>query len=650
MRSTAPQPPQPPAHPVDQVPPIGKLLVLGFQHVLAFYAGAVVVPLVIASGLGLDEQTLIHLINADLFTCGIASIIQSAGIGTRIGVRLPLIQGVTFTAVSPLIAIGAAATPAGADPTTGLATMYGSIIAAGLIVFFVAPYFAKLLKFFPPVVTGTLLTVMGVTLIAVSAGDIVAWGASSPDGPDPAATIRGLCYALATIAIIVLVQRLFTGFLATLSVLLGLVVMTLVAFALGDADFSGVTGASWAGVTYPFFFGLPKFSATAILSMLIVMAITAVETTGDVFATGEVVGKRITPRHIANALRADGLSTVLGGILNSFPYTCFAQNVGLVRLTRVKSRWVVTVAGVIMILLGLLPKAGAVVASIPQPVIGGASLAMFASVAVVGIQTLSAVDMRDNRNAVIVSTSLGLAMLVTLKPDIAAALPSWLRIVFGSGVTIGALAAIVLNLLFFHVGRSSGPGVAVVQGRPVPLDEVNAMSREQFVAAFSQMFTGQTWPVERAWEHRPFASTADLRRAFEDEVLAATEEEQEELIGGYEDIVDLLLTDSGDDQSKVDTTSLAFGEFDDQEERELRALGAAYRERFSRPLVMCVSNLSDRARIIESGWRRVESSPAREARFALGEVIDIADERFDALVADANPVRAAWTEGFEQLD
>ena len=178
-------------HPVDQVPPFGKLTILGIQHVLAFYAGAVVVPLVIASGLGLDNRTLVHLINADLLTCGIATIIQSAGIGRFIGVKLPLIQGVTFTAVSPLIAIGAAATPPGADPTTGLATMYGSIIAVGLIVFLVAPFFAKLLRFFPPIVTGTLLTVMGTTLLSVSAGDIVAWADKATDDAAKAADLRG---------------------------------------------------------------------------------------------------------------------------------------------------------------------------------------------------------------------------------------------------------------------------------------------------------------------------------------------------------------------------------------------------------------------------------------------------------------------------
>ena len=645
----APSPSSDP-HPVDQVPSFGRLTVLGIQHVLAFYAGAVIVPWVIAQNLGLDTQTLIHLINADLFTCGIATIIQSAGIGRFIGVKLPLIQGVTVTAVSPLIAIGAAATPPGADPKTGLATMYGSIIAVGLIVFLVAPFFAKLLRFFPPIVTGTLLTVMGTTLLSVSAGDIVAWAdKAADDSAKASATFEALGFAFGTIAIIVVIQRLFKGFMGTLSVLLALLVMTALAFVMGKTNFSGVGEASWLGVTTPFYFGLPRFSATAILAMIIVMAVTAVETTGDVFATGEVVGKRITPRDIANALRADGLSTLLGGVLNSFPYTCFAQNVGLVRLTRVKSRWVVTAAGVIMIILGLLPKAAAIVAAIPQPVIGGASLAMFANVAVVGIQTLSKVDLRDTRNAIIVSTSIGLALLVTLKPGIVSVMPSWLQIIFGSGVTIGSLTAIILNLLFFHVGRQASPDVAVVDGKKINLDDVNAMDRSEFVSTFSVMFSQHTWPVERAWESRPFASVSELRSSFEDAVLTAAPDEAEELIASYTDVVSLVLDGQGDEQSSSDLSALSVGDVTDEEAEELRALSTAYRDKFNRPLVICADNVVDRKHLLESGWRRVEHSPAREARFALGEVIDIADLRFDQLVADANPMRAAWDAGVERL-
>ena len=645
----APSPSSAP-HPVDQVPSFGRLTVLGIQHVLAFYAGAVIVPWVIAQNLGLDTQTLIHLINADLFTCGIATIVQSAGIGRFIGVKLPLIQGVTVTAVSPLIAIGAAATPPGADPKTGLATMYGSIIAVGLIVFLVAPFFAKLLRFFPPIVTGTLLTVMGTTLLSVSAGDIVAWAdKAADDSAKASATFEALGFAFGTIAIIVIIQRLFKGFMGTLSVLLALLIMTALAFAMGKTNFSGVGEASWLGVTTPFYFGLPRFSATAILAMIIVMAVTAVETTGDVFATGEVVGKRITPRDIANALRADGLSTLLGGVLNSFPYTCFAQNVGLVRLTRVKSRWVVTAAGVIMIILGLLPKAAAIVAAIPQPVIGGASLAMFANVAVVGIQTLSKVDLRATRNASIVSTSIGLALLVTLKPGIVSVMPSWLQIIFGSGVTIGSLTAIILNLLFFHVGRQASPDVAVVDGKKINLDDVNAMERSEFVSTFSVMFSQHTWPVERAWESRPFASVSELRSSFEDAVLAAAPDEAEELIASYTDVVSLVLDGQGDEQSSSDLSALSVGDVTDEEAEELRALSTAYRDKFNRPLVICADNVVDRKHLLESGWRRVEHSPAREARFALGEVIDIADLRFDQLVADANPMRAAWDAGVDRL-
>ena len=633
--------------PVNAVPSFPKLTILGFQHVLAFYAGAVVVPLVIATGLGLDSATTVHLINADLFTCGIASIIQSAGLGPKIGVRLPLLQGVTFTAVSPLIAVGLAA----GGGVEGLATMYGSIIVAGIATFLAAPFFAKLLRFFPPVVTGTLLTVMGTTLISVAANDIVYWGTEAAKvGADPIpGTLRGLAYALGTLAVIVVIQRIFSGFMATIAVLLGLLGGTVVAWILGDANFSAVSQAAPIGVTTPFFFGIPKFSVAAIISMLIVMAITAVETTGDVFATGEVVGKRITPAHIANALRADGLSTALGGVLNSFPYTCFAQNVGLVRLTRVKSRWVVTAAGVFMIILGLLPKAAAIVASIPQPVIGGASLAMFANVAVVGIQTLAKVDLRDNRNAVIVSTSIGMALLVTLKPGIVTVMPAWLQIIFGSGVTIGSLTAIILNLLFFHIGRPASPDVAVMDGKKINLDDVNAMDRETFVSMFSQMFTTQTWPAERAWDARPFGSVSDLRSSFENVVLAATQQEAEELIASYSDIVSLVLDGQGDEQSLADTANLSVGDLTDKEAEELRALASAYRKKFGRPLVICVDNVVDRKHLLESGWRRVEHSPAREARFALGEVIDIADLRFDQLVADANPMRAAWDAGVERL-
>ncbi|WP_040161017.1 solute carrier family 23 protein [Nigerium massiliense] len=632
---------------VDTVPPAPKLVVLGIQHVLAFYAGAVIVPIVIGGAIGLSTQELIHLINADLFTCGIATIIQSVGFW-KVGVRLPLVQGVTFTAVSPIIAIALA----NGGGTQGLLEVYGAIIVAGLATFLAAPYFSRLLAFFPPVVTGTLLTIMGTTLLGVSAGDITR-GADGNPAAGPELT-RNLAYALGTLALIVLIQRFFGGFVATIAVLIGLVVGTGVALALGDASFHAVGGTAWFGLTTPFFFGLPRFGVASIISMLVVMAITAVETTGDVFATGEVVGKRIHPRHVAAALRADGLSTMLGGIFNSFPYTCFAQNVGLVRLTRVKSRWVVAVAGLFMIVLGLLPKAGAVVAAIPGPVLGGASLAMFANVAVVGIQTLGKVDMHDNANVVIVSTSIALALLVTLQPDIATAVPSWARILFGSGVTLGAITAIILNLLFHHVGRRMSPDVALAGTKSVTLDDVNGMDESTFVETFRGLYVGDTWPVERAWQARPFESTADLRAAFQDAVMSGTPEQQRSLIGRYRDIAELLLTEEAsnspeDIRALTETGSLALDRMDDADRAALAGVSQAYREKFGLPLVTSLNNQTTLGQLVDDGWLRVAASPAREQHKAVGEVANIADRRFDALVADANPIRTAWARKFEQL-
>ncbi len=497
-------------HPVDQVPPVPKLALYGLQHVMAFYAGAVLVPILVASALGLSGDQLIHLINADLFTCGIASIIQSVGFW-KVGVRLPLLQGVTFAGVAPMIAIGVAA----GGGTDGLVVIYGAVIVAGLVTFFVAPYFGKILRFFPPVVTGSVITIIGITLLQVAANDAIDTGTFDDTGNrilDPTDP-KLLAYSLGTLALIVLIQRFFKGFIASIAVLIGLVVGTAVAYFMGDAHFGDVASQPWVGVTTPFYFGWPKFSIAAIISMLVVMLITAVETTGSVYATGEIVGKRIKKDDVPRALRADGLATTIGGIMNSFPYTCFSENVGLVRLTQVKSRWVIAAAGGIMIILGVLPKTAAIVAGIPHSVLGGAALALFATVAVVGIQSLGKVDFNDHRNMVIVSTSLGIAMFVTFAPGVQGALPDWASILFGSGITAGSFTAIGLNILFFHVGKSYGPAVAGSPGGGViRLDQVNEMDEHEFAETFGGLVQGSPWAVERAFEQRPFADTLALAR------------------------------------------------------------------------------------------------------------------------------------------
>ncbi|MFF0266364.1 2-oxo-4-hydroxy-4-carboxy-5-ureidoimidazoline decarboxylase [Kribbella sp. NPDC004536] len=622
-------------HPVDQVLPPGKLAVYGAQHVLAFYAGAVIVPILLASAIGLNTQQLIHLINADLFTCGIASIIQSVGFW-KVGVRLPLLQGVTFTAVSPMIAIGLAA----GGGTDGLLVIYGSVLVAGLATLFIAPYFSKLIRFFPPVVTGSVITIIGLALLPVAAGDAVG-GA----GPTAAPTSgKNMAYALGTLALIVLIQRVFKGFMATIAVLVGLVAGTLVAWAFGDAHFGAVHDAAWVGVTQPFYFGWPKFSVAAIISMIVVMLITAVETTGDVFATGEIVEKRIGRDDIARALRADGLATTIGGVFNSFPYTCFAENVGLVRLTRIRSRWVVATAGAIMILIGLLPKAGAIVAGVPHPVLGGAALAMFATVAVVGFQTLAKVDFHDHRNVVIVATSVGLAMYVTAQPQVSQAVPHWAEIIFGSGITLGSLTAIFLNILFHHVGKNFGPAVAGQPGDSVRLDQVNQMTREEFVETFGGLFQGPRWAVERAWEMRPYADTHALRRSFQEALFSGSRDEQVELIQAYPQLGSQFVADglSGEaslrDQSDKGLTFLG-----DPERDELTAITSAYEDRFGFPLVISVRDAESYERIVEQGRERLGNCENQEHAAALLEIAKIAGYRFDDYVSDANPIHSART-------
>ncbi|MFE2225359.1 nucleobase:cation symporter-2 family protein [Streptomyces kronopolitis] len=428
-------------HPVDEVLPAGKLTLYGFQHVLAFYAGAVIVPIVVGNALGLSHEELVYLINADLLTCGIATIIQALGVW-KIGARLPLVQGVTFTAVSPMIAIGLGA----GGGTAGLLVVYGAVITAGIATFLFAPFFSKLVKFFPPVVIGTILTIIGLTLIPQGLQD--AAGGAKLIGHPGYGDLKNLGYALGTLLFILAVVRLGKPYLSSLAVLLGLVAGTGVAWCLGDADFGAVNNADWFGVSTPFHYGMPKFELFPIIAMVVVMLITMVETTGDVYAIGEITRKRVDNATVASALRADGVATVLGGVLNSFPYVAFAENIGLVRMSKVMSRFVVVAAGCFMIVMGLLPKAGSVVAAIPHPVLGGASIAMFGMVATVGVQILGKVDLREERNALILAVSFAAALLPNAVEPFFQRMPEDLRAVLDSGITLGSLTAVLLNLFF----------------------------------------------------------------------------------------------------------------------------------------------------------------------------------------------------------
>jgi OHCU decarboxylase len=615
-----------PVHPVDEVLPPGRLGVYGIQHVLAFYAGAVIVPILLAGAIGIRGEDLVYLIQADLFTCGVASIIQAVGFW-KVGVRLPLLQGVTFTAVAPMIAIGTAA-GGGVD---GLLAIYGAVIVAGVVTFFAAPYFSRLLRLFPPVVTGTVILVIGAALLPVAA--------QQAGGGDPSAddfgSFENLELAFLTLVFIIVLQRFFRGrFLATVAVLAGLVFGTVVAAIAGVVDFGGVGEADALGVTTPFHFGLPTFGIAAIISMLIVMFITAVETTGDVFATGEIVDKPIRRHDIARAIRGDGVATTLGGVLNSFPYTAFAENVGLVRLTRIKSRWVVAAAGGIMIVLGLFPKIGAIVAAIPQAVLGGAALVMFGTVAVIGIQTLSRVDFHDDRNVLIVAVSLGLALIPVAFPTFYRNFGSDVQTIIGSGITMGALSAIVLNLLLNILGGKRNLVDEVEPTRPVQERltpaQVNRLSDAEFVATFGPLFQGPPWIAEEAARKRPYDSLYALRHAFHTALFEAPPERQLELIRSYPDLAARIALGP---ESTRDQTSAGLNRLTPEEYERFDALNEAYRAKFDFPFVICVREHTKET-ILESFERRLENTPMQEQAAALVEIAKIANLRMDDLVED----------------
>jgi OHCU decarboxylase len=623
-------------HPVDQVLPPGKLAVYGLQHVLAFYAGAVIVPILLASSIDLTEAQLVYLINADLFTCGIASLIQTVGFW-KIGVRLPLLQGVTFTAVAPMISIGLA--EGGGVP--GLKAIYGAVIVGGIVAFLIAPFFSKLIRFFPPIVTGTVILCIGLVLLPVAAQEA---GGGNP-AADDFASVRNLVLAGTTLVIILAIYKMFRGFVATIAVLIGLVAGTVLGVIFDFTDFSGVGDADWFGVTTPFHYGAPTFKLAAIISMIVVMLITAVETTGDVFATGEIVEKPIEKDDIARALRADGLATTLGGVLNSFPYTCFAENVGLVRLTGVKSRWVVATAGVIMMIIGVIPKVGAMVAAIPHPVLGGAGFALFGTVAVIGVATLRRVDFHDERNVVILAISLGFALIPVAFPDFYDVFPTGVQTVVASGITMGSLSAIILNLVFNVWGGRNNLVHRVVptphEGEKLTVDQVNDLSQSDFVQTFGPIFQGPPWIAEQAYTDRPYEDVYALRKAFHDALFEAPPDKQLELIRSYPDLAGPAIR-----QSRLGTRSVmdqAFAGLDHLSTDEYMSfddLNRAYKTKFGFPLVVAVRE-NTKETILRAGQARLNNSPAAEQATALVEIAKIANLRLLDLVEDTDAELAA---------
>ncbi|HON73895.1 MAG: nucleobase:cation symporter-2 family protein [Candidatus Lutibacillus vidarii] len=463
-------------HPVDEKLPTGRLAVLGLQHVLVMYAGAVAVPLIVGRALKLTPEQVALLISADLFACGIVTVIQSFGATRWFGIKLPVMMGVTFAAVSPMLAF-AAAKPG----TDGARAIFGAIIGAGIISMLIAPVVSRLLRFFPPVVTGSIIAIIGITLMRVGvgwatngaanlaqnvdlekvAGAVEKAKSSAAPGTTPVlnsvpmvnnptyAAIGDLLLAGFVLVVILVLVKYMKGFVKHIAVLLGIIVGCVVAAGLGKMSFDKVGKASWFGVVKPFAFGVPTFDIAMILTMSLVMIVVMIESTGMFLALSDMTGKTISQPELAAGLRTDGLGTLIGGVFNTFPYTSFSQNVGLVGVTGIRSRFVTVTGGIIMIVLGLIPKMAAFVESIPQVVLGGAGLVMFGMVAATGIRILSSVDFaKQHNNLYVVAVSIGFGLIPLVAPRWTQHMPENLRPLMDSGILLTALSAVVLNIFF----------------------------------------------------------------------------------------------------------------------------------------------------------------------------------------------------------
>ncbi|GHG51713.1 transporter [Sinomonas cellulolyticus] len=436
------------ARPEDQKLPLGTAFAYGFQHVLTMYGGIIAPPLIIGSAAGLKGPDLALLITACLFIGGLATLLQTLGV-KWFGSQLPLVQGTSFASVATLLAI--------VNGGGGLPSVFGAVMAASVIGLLVAPFFAKIIHFFPPVVTGVVITTIGLSLVPVAAGWALGGNAKAPDYGSPA----NIGLMALTLAVIMILSKLGSGMVSRLSILLSIVIGTVIAVFLGKADFSQVLNGPVFAFPEPFHFGLPTFEPAAIISMVIVVLVILTETTADILAVAEVTGATVDSKRIANGLRADMLSSAVSPVFNGFTQSAFAQNVGLVAVTGIKSRFAVAAGGGVLVVLGLLPVLGRVVAAIPMPVLGGAGVVLFGTVAASGIRTLSKVDYKDNMNLVIVATSIAFGLVPVVSPTFYAHFPSWFQVIFDSGISSAAIMAVLLNIIFnvFKRGTPHDPSV-----------------------------------------------------------------------------------------------------------------------------------------------------------------------------------------------
>lgn len=413
---------------INDKPSIISQILLGLQNIFAAFGGIIAVPLVISNALGFNGAMSTAVMSACILAAGVATVIQSKGI-TRVGARVPCVMGTDFTFVAPSITVGSVA---GMPGIVG-ATILGSLVEI-ILSFFIKP----LMKLFPPLVTGTVVCLIGLTLLPVS----MDWAAGGSGAADYG-SLRNVSISMLVLIITLFLNRYGKGIVSSASVLIGMGIGYLICIPLGMVDFTLVKEASWFALPNIFEYGV-DFNLKYVIAFIPAYIVTTIETVGCLSTICQVSRVEANDKVIGGGVLADGVGSAIAGAIGTFPNTTFSQNVGLIPLTKNASRAVAIMAGIILIVLGFFPKFAALINIMPQPVLGGVGIVMFGTIAAAGIKTLSTVKI-NNRNLLIIATSIGLGLGVTFRPEFLAQLPEGLKMIFSSGISTGTIVALILN-------------------------------------------------------------------------------------------------------------------------------------------------------------------------------------------------------------
>lgn len=405
-----------------------KNFILSVQHLLAMYAGAILVPIIVGTSLKFSAEEIAYLVTVDIFMCGVATFLQANKVT---GTGLPIVLGCTFTAVAPMILIG---------QTKGLDVLYGSLLISGILVVLIAPFFSYLVKFFPPVVTGSVVTIIGINLMPV-AMNYLAGGEGAKNYGDT----KNLMLGGITLLIILILQRFTKGFLKSIAILIGLAIGTALAGIFGMVDIKQVGDAHWFGFPVPFRFSGFGFDVSSILVFFIVAVVSLIESTGVYHALSEITGRKLERKDFRKGYTAEGLAIILGSIFNAFPYTAYSQNVGLVSLSGAKKNNVIYGMVILLLICGCIPKLGALANIIPLPVLGGAMIAMFGMVMAYGVSILGNINFQNQNNLLIIAISVGLGAGISAVPQAFTGLGEQFAWLTQNGIVLGAISAIILN-------------------------------------------------------------------------------------------------------------------------------------------------------------------------------------------------------------